>query len=389
MEYELFVPSGYDPRVPTPFIISVSGVEQTHVNGFSHRLPSDKWVVAVPLRPAASPLFFEGCGKDGDGIWYLRKFCSHLIKKFTVKGGQFIMAGVSNGGSSVLRLATLFPELCCGLVVVTGSIQGLVPQADLPAVCQRLNGIPIDMYVGTNDECGFYPPMVDLEKRLAAVSHQPLAELTVFRGAGHVCSPLIDEHLIRGKILLMMARSSAGQQVRIDAHAAPNAADIKHQLRIFGEALGLSCSTSTDGTLVACSSSAKSDRSSAERLAPNPRVPVQVERIDFNSTEQATPRGVVQIAFTPRKVPRQRQRTPSPHARGAQPRDQTPTPEKARQAKVSRARSQTPTRGYSPAPVQCREDFAFKACNVQFAQQGYLPPRPNGRRVATPAFQRA
>ena len=37
-------------------------------------------------------------------------------------------------------------------MVVTGSVQGR-------AKLQKLNGIPLDMYVGTNDECGFYDPM--------------------------------------------------------------------------------------------------------------------------------------------------------------------------------------------------------------------------------------
>merc|ERR1712151_1416744 len=125
--------------------------------------------VAVPLRPETAPLMFLGTGAQGDGVWYLQQFCQHVLQNFNVDGGRLLMVGVSNGGSSVLRFATLWPELCRGLMVVTGALKGLAHEAEL----KRLQGIPIDLYVGTNDEVGFYQPMVDLERQLRAIGHSP------------------------------------------------------------------------------------------------------------------------------------------------------------------------------------------------------------------------
>merc|ERR1712151_98502 len=105
--------------------------------------------------------------------------CRHLSENFSISGGRFLMVGVSNGGSSVLRFATLWPELTCGVVVVTGSLQGLV---DLPDGLRKMSGIPVDMYVGTNDECGFFAPMKALEANFKSIKHHPVASLTVFNG---------------------------------------------------------------------------------------------------------------------------------------------------------------------------------------------------------------
>merc|ERR1740117_454774 len=200
MEYQLFLPSGYDHSTPIPFLVSLSGTGGQHVNGFSHRLANENWAVAVPLRPQTAPLFFEGVGNPRDGVWYLQQFCRHLQQRYNVEGNKLLMCGVSNGGSSVLRFATLFPEMCRGVIVVTGALKGLAPDQDLA----RLQGLPIDMYVGTNDECGFYKPMVELEAQLRQLGQAPAAVLTVFNGAGHTCSPMVDTNVLMGKIQMML-----------------------------------------------------------------------------------------------------------------------------------------------------------------------------------------
>ena len=80
-------------------------------------------------------------------------------------------ASVSNGGNAVMRFAMLYPELCRGLVVVTSGISAK------PQDLGRLRGLPIDMYVGSKDECGFYKPMMELEASLRAVGQAPAASL--------------------------------------------------------------------------------------------------------------------------------------------------------------------------------------------------------------------
>jgi hypothetical protein len=333
MEYELFLPSEYDPSVSTPFIVSVPGMEQTHVNGFSRRLPSDQWVVAVAIRPASAPHFFEGSGADGDGVWHLRQLCNHLLSEHSVYGGRFTFVGVSNGGSSVLRFATVFPEICCGVVVVTGSIYGLVPHAQFLATLRRLMGLPIDMYVGTKDECGFFPPMIQLEKDLAAVDHFPKLELTIFKGAGHCCSHLVEQHVIRAKILLMMARTwPLGRQFQIDLHSAPSTNDTGEKLQVFCNDLGIPCSFTMDGGLkVSCGCGAFSER--ARCVADMRRSPpvIKVDRaLSRTPPPSRTARSLTPVKDPPAKLPK------CPSARRLQTVDRSqpsrdeipPTPEK-------------------------------------------------------------
>jgi hypothetical protein len=158
------------------------------------------------------------------------------------------MVGVSNGGNSVLRFATLWPELCCGLLVVTGSIQGLV---ELPAGLQRLGGLPIDMYVGTEDECGFYEPMVAMEEDLRKVGHSPPATLTVFKKAGHCCSPLVDNYLLHSKILLMLLYAGAtGDSLDIGVpETALPIDEVYVELICFCDKLGITWSKTESGGL--------------------------------------------------------------------------------------------------------------------------------------------
>jgi len=247
MEYELFRPTGHDKSVPAPFVVSISGCGQSHVNHFSRRLVSEHWVLAVPLRPDSSPPLFEGRGSPGDGIWHVHEFCRHLTAEFAVSGGSFLMAGVSNGGSTALRFATLWPRLCHGLIVVTGSIQGLV---ESPA--PLLRGIPIDMYCGSEDECGFFPPMKALAAELREAGQSPPAMLTVFEGAGHCCSPLVDSHLLHGKIWLMMVRAAVGRrclELAVPDRDRKPAEGVLSRLANYSEALGLKPSR-VDGKLV-------------------------------------------------------------------------------------------------------------------------------------------
>jgi len=149
------------------------------------------------------------------------------------------MVGVSNGGNSVLKFATLHPELCCGLVCATGMLNGLV---ELPAALHSLQGVPIDMYVGTKDECGFYPPMVDLDNHLRAVDHKPHLPLNVFEGATHICSPLIDGSVLHGKIWLMLRLAGlmgAGVDLEVLKTGASDWRTVQKHLISFCEALGM------------------------------------------------------------------------------------------------------------------------------------------------------
>jgi hypothetical protein len=240
MEYTLLAAPGVNLTTPMPFILSVPGGGQEHLNGFSQRLPSSSWVVIVASRPTKAPLLFEGNGSVGDGPWHLHELSKHVLNKYAVKGGRFLMVGVSNGGSSVFRFATLWPELCIGIIAATGVVM-VPPPLKLPDGLQPLQGLPIDMYVGTNDECGFYQPMVELDAHLQKVKQSPPATFTVFNGAGHTCSGLINQSELVGKIYLMYCRAGIAPDVMEVgiASLAKKAPRILQHLEVFCEKLDL------------------------------------------------------------------------------------------------------------------------------------------------------
>eukprot|EP00927_Polykrikos_kofoidii_P071591 TRINITY_DN67851_c0_g1_i1.p1 TRINITY_DN67851_c0_g1~~TRINITY_DN67851_c0_g1_i1.p1 ORF type:complete len:398 (+),score=43.72 TRINITY_DN67851_c0_g1_i1:36-1229(+) len=303
MDYFLFVPPGYDPRVPIPFLVSISGTGQQHVNGFSHRLPSANWAVAVPLRPQTAPLFFEGHGVNGDGVWYLMQFCQHLMESRKVERNAFVFCGVSNGGSAVLRFATIFPKLCRGVVVVTGSVHGLCPDDEL----KRLSGVPIDAYVGTLDECGFYAPMKELEMKLHILGQSPPFQLTIFEGGGHVCSPFIDTNVLKGKIKLMLLRTGPpGLAMKLgtvrptsDGLGRLSRDEVIAQLNTFGANIGLSCSFDDDGGLVVCNQKRDGTVHFDESCVATAESPSMHDHVKVTTTSSARFRRSKTVDFSP------------------------------------------------------------------------------------------
>jgi len=123
---------------------------------------------------------------------------------------------------------------------------------ELPAGCQKMRGVPVDMYVGSKDECGFYQPMVALESHFREVGHKPVAALTIFQDAGHVCSPLIDEYLIHGKIGLMLLYAGVTGRclvLSVPERARRPSEKILAKLTAFAGDLGLMCQRTADGSL--------------------------------------------------------------------------------------------------------------------------------------------
>merc|ERR1712183_475036 len=91
--------------------------------------------------------------------------------------------------------------------------------------------------------------MVELEGQLRAIGHSPLAQLTIFEGAGHVCSTLVDSNLLFGKIRLMLLRSGrVGETATISVANASHdklctlsRSDALATLSAFADRLGLGC----------------------------------------------------------------------------------------------------------------------------------------------------
>jgi len=297
MQYHVSLPT-QKPNEPCPFIVSISGTGQQHVNGFSRRLPCENWAVAVPLRPDWAPPLFEGSGSPGDGQWVLQQFIRHLLERYNVETDKFLLVGVSNGGSTVLRFATLWPELCRGVVAVTGSLQGLASDKELA----RLSGIPVDMYVGTNDECGFYQPMVDLDDKLRAIGIQPKSCLTIFDKVGHMCSVMVDGNLLRGKLqMIMMLTSGKLNTVKLDVQSPspdgfqrmPNEDVLAHLVK-FATNLGLQFEKTPEGNLIVGPGNAR--RRNSEELSEY--IPSKTGRAFLQQNGAGYPQSPVHVAPT-------------------------------------------------------------------------------------------
>ena len=112
----LILPEGFDPAVTYPVCIAISGERQQHVSRFFQAWKSDQrgWVVVSPIRPQASPLFF-----DNPNI--VHRLALSLLKIYNVEGGKFHMVGTSNGGSTCFAFGARWPALCHSITPVTGA----------------------------------------------------------------------------------------------------------------------------------------------------------------------------------------------------------------------------------------------------------------------------
>lgn len=174
LEYYLILPTDYSVDCDYPVAIAISGEKQQHVSRFfqSWKAENRGWIVACPLRPDDWPLFFQG----SDVL--LQKFASHILDNFRAEGNRLHLVGVSNGGHSAFHFATRWPELCHSVTLAPGYNFWKV---DVTLV----NGIPIDMYVGDDDELGFTTRMIVLKGHLDQAGHKPDAFLKTVNGAGH------------------------------------------------------------------------------------------------------------------------------------------------------------------------------------------------------------
>jgi len=172
----VILPEGFDPQATYPVCIAISGEKQMHVSRFFQAWHSNKrgWIVISPLRPPASPLFFKA-----GGISSVHALALSLLDIYNVEGGKFHMVGTSNGGSTCFAFGCRWPEMCHSITPVTGAN---LRQDDL----RRLQGVPVDMFVGDRDELGFHPAMEEIFKELKRVRHKPEPTLTVLPGAGHL-----------------------------------------------------------------------------------------------------------------------------------------------------------------------------------------------------------
>jgi pimeloyl-ACP methyl ester carboxylesterase len=133
------------------------------------------WVIVSPIAPGGT-LFFQGSEQ------YLLEFVQRIEAIYPPEGGQLHVAGVSNGGISSFRIATMLPERFASITAVPG-----FPQSSDFDKLDMLTHIPIALYVGENDT-SWVERMTATEAELQRLGGQ--VSLTIVPNEGHVIQSL-------------------------------------------------------------------------------------------------------------------------------------------------------------------------------------------------------
>eukprot|EP00746_Dinoflagellata_sp_MGD_P104758 gnl/MRDRNA2_/MRDRNA2_43515_c0_seq1.p1 gnl/MRDRNA2_/MRDRNA2_43515_c0~~gnl/MRDRNA2_/MRDRNA2_43515_c0_seq1.p1 ORF type:complete len:288 (-),score=54.94 gnl/MRDRNA2_/MRDRNA2_43515_c0_seq1:218-1081(-) len=185
-------PAAEAPWPALPTIFAVSGEEQRHVSKFFRSWKAEKkgWQVVIPLRPkTCSAMFFEGEGLD-----LIMSCLTQILQKsipgiFPVESSKVHLVGTSNGGASVLAMATHLPSAVASLSLVTG----FVPNSIGPEMLQQLRSVEgadkvpwIRMFAGDRDRYKQDKELLSLHARLENVLDKKNGlQIQILPGVGH------------------------------------------------------------------------------------------------------------------------------------------------------------------------------------------------------------
>ncbi|MEM7534808.1 MAG: hypothetical protein AAF639_21705, partial [Chloroflexota bacterium] len=185
LEYALFLPIDFDPSQVYPIMVAMppGGQNKSMVDaGFdsfwAEGANTNGWIVVSPVAPNGT-LFFNGSEA------HMPDFLDHIRVQYAPEGGKFHLTGISNGGISTFRVATIIPDYFHSILVVPG-----FPRTDTDFDnLSRLVDIPIAMYVG-EDDSGWVERMEKTAERLTQLGGQ--ATLVIKEGEGHLIGSLTD-----------------------------------------------------------------------------------------------------------------------------------------------------------------------------------------------------
>lgn len=186
LEYAVVLPANYQEGETYPVLLAFPPGSQTRamvVAGNQYwgaEAQSRGWVVVSPVALGGT-LFFQGAEH------YLPEFLQRIAAIYPPEGEKFHVAGISNGGISAFRIATMMPEKFASLTAVPGFPQ----TADFDQL-NKLTDLPITMYVGENDD-SWVERMVETEAELKRVGGQ--VTLTIVPNGGHFIQSLTGAEL--------------------------------------------------------------------------------------------------------------------------------------------------------------------------------------------------
>jgi hypothetical protein len=188
MVVALIEPECYNDSVSYPVLLALPPGDQTKSQVqwaidtyYIRQSIQRKWIVVSPTA-INDVLYHEGSEA------YIPMLLETVETFYNIEGGKFHLAGISNGGVSAFRIATLLPERFQSLTV----FPGIPLEVDFQRL-DRIIDIPITMYVGALDDNELIAQMDSTASRLQDLG----ADVTYMKWEdnGHVISSLTPEHL--------------------------------------------------------------------------------------------------------------------------------------------------------------------------------------------------
>ncbi len=188
LNYVILFPESYDSTLSYPALLalppgsqSINEVEWAINLYYIRQSIQQNWIVINPIAPE-DKLFHEGSEV------YIPILLDEVEKSLKIEGDKFHLAGISSGGISGFRLATVYPERFQSLTVFPG-----LPLESDQKHLDRLVDMSITMYVGENDASewvnGTEQTAHELDSLGVTVSYK------IWANDGHVITSLNPEFL--------------------------------------------------------------------------------------------------------------------------------------------------------------------------------------------------
>jgi predicted peptidase len=189
LNYKVVLPKDYDAEKAYPAVLAFPPGGQTQdmvfvtlQRNWAPEAQRRGYIVVIPTAPSGR-LFFE------EGAKVFPEFLKQLLSEYKIRGNQFHIAGMSNGGISAFYVAALYPQYFSS---VTG-FPGFLPDAT-PERTNALAGKCIFLHVGELDTDWRH----NMEEQAAAFRSKGFrVQMTVEKGQSHVIGTLTGDGAAR------------------------------------------------------------------------------------------------------------------------------------------------------------------------------------------------
>jgi len=214
LSYKLGLPDGFDATETSPVLLALPPgpqtremVEASWVRYWASQASERGWIVVSPAAPEGRT-FYDGAEA------LLPELIRHVRATYSIEHDRLHLAGVSNGGRSAFRLATLSPQEFLSLTV----LPGYPPTAEDEARLDVLSQLPVSMYAG-GDDTHWVERMEDTATRLRALGAD--VTTTVFPGEGHT-PPSMDGDVIMLRLQELRRLAAQASALASETRSANN-----------------------------------------------------------------------------------------------------------------------------------------------------------------------